>query len=128
MKWSTQAGVGVGRRNSVLVLLFATVPLFALAQHHNSSPPSRPVLTPHASAPPHTSSPWQHPNMPAHNATGSASRTPGPGSMGAHSNTASSNVRNGGTSPTMRAETNAGVMPGGTNANTRPGAANGHAA
>jgi len=39
--------------------------------------------------------------------------------MGAHSNTGASNVRNGSTSATMHAE---------TNANSRPGAANGHSA
>jgi hypothetical protein len=122
MKWSTQAGLGVGARNFVLVALLAAIPLLALAQHKNSSPPPTPALTPHASAAPHTSSPQPHSNMPGHNPMGSVSSTAGPGLMGAHANTGASNVHNG-TNATMHAGTNAGNMRGGTNTNL-----NGHTA
>ena len=53
MKGSTRRSCELGVRNWVLAALFAAVPLFALAQHKNSSP----APTPHASAPPHTSAP-----------------------------------------------------------------------
>ena len=111
-------GFEVGMRTFVLSVLLAAVPLLAMGQHKNSSPPSKPAPTPHASAPAHTSAPGpQHPNAPGHSPMGAPSHNTGSGTMGSHGSTGDPNVHNG---------TNANVH-GGTNANVRSGPANSHA-
>lgn len=112
MKGSTRLSCELGVRNWILVVLFAAVPHFALAQHKNGSP----APTPHASATPHTSAPaTQQHSMQGHSSMGARTHTAGPGSMGSHG---PSNMSNPHGSPN--------TMHGGTNANSRPGTANSH--
>ena len=128
MPWSTLAHSAFGARKFLCAVLIAAFPIFALAQHKNSSPPPKPAPAPHASAPAHTSSPapQQHSNTAGHGPTTSTARTGGPGTMGSHGPTNMSNAH-GNTNSNVHGNTNTN-MHGATNANMHGGAnANAHA-